>query len=57
MPRALLKAMKIKVADIETAVGEPAEEIIEAGSIHRIVVVTDEGRSRTAAGVPRLDRL
>ena len=44
--RALLKAMGIKVAHIETAVGEPAEMIIERGSNHRIVVVSDEGRSR-----------
>ena len=44
--RALLKAMKIDVADTRTAVGEPAEEIIEAGPMHRLVVVTDEGRSR-----------
>ncbi len=44
--RALLKAMGIKVAGIETAVGEPAEMIIERGSNHRIIVVSDEGRSR-----------
>ena len=44
--RALLKAMGIKVAGIETAIGEPAELIIERGSNHRIIVVSDEGRSR-----------
>ena len=44
--KALLKAMKITVADTKTAVGEPAEEIIETGSLYRIIVVTDEGRSR-----------
>ena len=44
--RALLKAMKIDVADTRTAVGEPAEEIIEAGSLYKLIVVTDEGRSR-----------
>ena len=38
--------MKIDVADTRTAVGEPAEEIIEASPMHRLVVVTDEGRSR-----------
>jgi nucleotide-binding universal stress UspA family protein len=44
--RALLKAMKITVADTRTAVGDTTEEIIETGSSYRIVVVTDEGRSR-----------
>jgi len=44
--RALLKAMKIDVADTRTAVGTPAEEIIEASPMYRLVVVTDEGRSR-----------
>jgi nucleotide-binding universal stress UspA family protein len=44
--RALLKAMKIQVASTRTAVGEPAREIIEAGSPYKIIVVTDEGRSR-----------
>jgi len=44
--RALLKAMGIKVAHVETAVGRPGEMIIERGSSHRIIVVSDEGRSR-----------
>jgi nucleotide-binding universal stress UspA family protein len=44
--RALLKAMGIKVAQVETAVGQPSEMIIERGSSHRIIVVSDEGRSR-----------
>jgi nucleotide-binding universal stress UspA family protein len=44
--RALLKAMKIQVTSTRTAVGEPAREIIEAGSPYKIIVVTDEGRSR-----------
>ncbi|MBL8905976.1 MAG: universal stress protein [Rhizobiales bacterium] len=44
--KALLKAMKIDVADTRTAVGNPAEEIIEASPMHLLVVVTDEGRSR-----------
>lgn len=44
--RALLRAMKIGVHDIKTAVGDPVEEIIEAGSLYRVIVVTDEGRSR-----------
>jgi nucleotide-binding universal stress UspA family protein len=44
--RALLKAMKIDVVDTRTAVGEPAVEIIEASPMYKLVVVTDEGRSR-----------
>ena len=28
------------------AVGDPAEEIVESGSLYRVIVVTDEGRSR-----------
>jgi nucleotide-binding universal stress UspA family protein len=44
--KALLKAMKITVAETRTAVGDPAEEIAEIGSLYRVIVVTDEGRSR-----------
>ena len=44
--RALLRAMKIQVADVKVAVGKPAEEIVESGSLYKIIVVTDEGRSR-----------
>ena len=44
--RALLKAMKIQVADVKVAIGTPAEEIVESGSLYRVIVVTDEGRSR-----------
>lgn len=44
--RALLKAMKITVADTRTAIGNTAEEIIETGSVYKVIVVTDEGRSR-----------
>lgn len=44
--KALLKAMKIQVADTRVAVGRPAEEIVESGSLYRVIVVTDEGRSR-----------
>jgi nucleotide-binding universal stress UspA family protein len=44
--RALLKAMKINVADTKTAVGKAAEEIVESGSHYRMIVVSDEGRSR-----------
>jgi nucleotide-binding universal stress UspA family protein len=44
--KALLKAMKIQVAETRVAVGKPAEEIVESGSLYRVIVVTDEGRSR-----------
>jgi nucleotide-binding universal stress UspA family protein len=44
--KALLKAMKIQVAETRVAVGKPAEEIVEVGSLYRVIVVTDEGRSR-----------
>ena len=44
--KALLKAMKIDVAATKTAVGDVAEEIVENGSLYRVIVVTDEGRSR-----------
>jgi nucleotide-binding universal stress UspA family protein len=43
---ALLRAMKVTVAEIKTAVGDPLEEIVESGSLYRVIVVTDEGRSR-----------
>lgn len=44
--KALLKAMKIPVADTRVAVGNAVEEIVESGSLYRVIVVTDEGRSR-----------
>ncbi len=44
--KALLKAMRITVAGTRVAIGNPAEEIVEAGSLYKIIVVTDEGRSR-----------
>ena len=44
--KALLKAMKIHVADTRIAVGRPLEEIVESGAIYKVIVVTDEGRSR-----------
>jgi nucleotide-binding universal stress UspA family protein len=44
--RALLKAIGIRVQDIMTAVGDPAAEIVAKGSGHKIIVVTDEGRTR-----------
>lgn len=44
--RALLKAMGIKVKDIITAAGPPAEMICQHGAGHGVIVVTDEGRTR-----------
>lgn len=44
--RALLKAMKIPVTATKTAHGEPAREIVETGSAYKLIVVTDEGRTR-----------
>lgn len=44
--KALLKAMKITVADTRVGVGDAANEIIETGSLFRFIVVSDEGRSR-----------
>ncbi len=44
--RALLKAMKIPVQDSKVAVGNPVEEIVERGSLYKIIVVTDEGRTK-----------
>jgi nucleotide-binding universal stress UspA family protein len=44
--KALLMAIKITFADTRTAIGDTADEIIETGSSYRIIVVTDEGRSR-----------
>lgn len=44
--KALLKAMSIQVAETRVAVGNAAEEIVESGSLYKVIVVTDEGRSR-----------
>ena len=44
--KALLKAMKINVAETKTAVGDIVEEIVETGSLYNFIVVTDDGRSR-----------
>ena len=44
--KALLKAMKISVHDTKVAVGKASEEIVESGSLYKVIVVTDEGRSR-----------
>jgi nucleotide-binding universal stress UspA family protein len=62
--KALLKAMKVPVAETRTAVGRPAVEIVESGSLYKVIVVTDEGRSRlqrlirgsTASEVVRMAR-
>ncbi|WP_170984630.1 universal stress protein [Rhodoligotrophos defluvii] len=44
--RALLKGMRIDVAQTKVAVGDPAEQIIRYGSSHKLIVVSDEGRTR-----------
>ena len=44
--QSLLKAMKIEVAQCKVAIGVTAEEIVETGSLFKVIVVTDEGRSR-----------
>jgi nucleotide-binding universal stress UspA family protein len=44
--KALLKAMKIVVADTKVGIGKAAEEIVEMGSLYKVIVVSDEGRSR-----------
>ena len=44
--KALLKAMTIPVHETKVAVGQAVEEIVESGALYKIIVVTDEGRSR-----------
>lgn len=44
--KALLKAMKIDVAETKIAIGNAVEEIVERGSMYRVIVVTNEGRTR-----------
>jgi nucleotide-binding universal stress UspA family protein len=44
--RALLKAMRIPVHETRVAIGNPTEQIVAAGSDYKLIVVTDEGRSR-----------
>jgi nucleotide-binding universal stress UspA family protein len=44
--RALLKAMGIKVKDLVTAAGPPAEMIVQHLAGHSVIVVTDEGRTK-----------
>ena len=43
--RALLDAIGIKVKKTQTAVGDPVQKICEHGETHKIIVVSDEGRS------------
>ena len=43
---ALVKAMRIDVAEQKVAVQEPLKAIVEHGSAYGLIVVTDEGRSR-----------
>ena len=44
--KALLKAMKISVAETKTSVGHAADEIVEMGSLYKVIVVSNERRSR-----------
>lgn len=44
--KALLKAMKIPVAETRVAIGRPAEEIVALGSHYKVIVVTDEGHTK-----------
>ncbi len=46
MARDLLTSMQISVAHAQVKVGKTVEEIVEAGSMSKIIVVTDEGRNR-----------
>jgi nucleotide-binding universal stress UspA family protein len=43
---ALLKAMKIQVIETKVTIGIPADEIVRVGSTYKVIVVSDEGRSR-----------
>jgi nucleotide-binding universal stress UspA family protein len=44
--KSLLRAMTIPVAETRVAIGNPTEEIVESGSLYKVIVVTDEGRTR-----------
>jgi nucleotide-binding universal stress UspA family protein len=44
--KALLKAMKIIVAETKISVGQAVDEIVELGSLYKVIVISDEGRSR-----------
>ena len=43
---AILKSMGIRVDETKVAVGDPAEQIIRYGSNYKVIVVSDEGRTR-----------
>jgi nucleotide-binding universal stress UspA family protein len=43
---ALLKAMRITVAETKAVTGDPLQEIVERGSLYRVICVSDEGRTR-----------
>jgi len=43
---AILKSMGIRVTETKVAVGDPVEQIIRYGSHYKVIVVSDEGRSR-----------
>ncbi len=44
--KALLQAMKIPIDQQRVAIGAVVEEIVETGSLYRVIAITDEGRSR-----------
>jgi nucleotide-binding universal stress UspA family protein len=43
---ALVRAMKIQVAETRVVIGNTAAEIVRIGSDYKVIVVSDEGRSR-----------
>jgi nucleotide-binding universal stress UspA family protein len=43
---AMLQAINIPVFETKSAVGNPLQEIVERGSLYRVIAITDEGRSR-----------
>ena len=44
--RSMLEDMDIQVAGTDVGVGDPVEQIIEAGEGHALIVVSDSGKSR-----------
>ena len=46
--KALLDAIGIKVRKTQTEVGDPVDKIVEHGSSHMCIVVSDEGRSHVS---------
>jgi len=44
--KAMLEDLDIPVADTAVGVGDPVEQIVEAGAEHDVIVVSDSGKSR-----------